>query len=47
MRNEYKIFVRKPEEKGPLGGPGHGWEVKVKLSLCLTNHDLCTGGVEV
>jgi len=26
MRNAYKIFVRKPEGKGPLGRPRHKWE---------------------
>jgi hypothetical protein len=26
MRNVYKILVRKPEGKGPLGKPRHRWE---------------------
>jgi hypothetical protein len=26
LRNEYKILVRKPEGKRPLGRPRHKWE---------------------
>jgi hypothetical protein len=38
MRNTYKILVEYPEGKRSLGRHRHRWEVKVKLSLCLTKH---------
>jgi hypothetical protein len=33
MRNEYKIFVRKPEGERPLGGSIHRWEDNIKMDL--------------
>jgi hypothetical protein len=33
MSNTYKILVRKPKEKRPLGRPRHRWENNIK-----TNH---------
>jgi hypothetical protein len=33
MRNAYKILVRKPEGKRPLGGPKHRWEDNIKITL--------------
>jgi hypothetical protein len=33
MRNAYKIFVRKPEGKRPLGRPRSRWEDNVKMDL--------------
>jgi hypothetical protein len=30
MGNAYRILVRKPEEKRPLGSPGRRWEDNVK-----------------
>jgi hypothetical protein len=33
MRNAYVILVRKPEEKRPLGGPGHRWEDIIRVEL--------------
>jgi hypothetical protein len=26
QRNKYRLLVRKPERKRPLGIPGHRWE---------------------
>ena len=31
--NEYRVLVGKPEEKRPLGRPGHRWEDKIKMHL--------------
>jgi len=31
MRNAYKIFVRKPEGKRPLGRPRCGWEDNIRM----------------
>jgi hypothetical protein len=31
MRNAYKIFVRKPEGKRPLGRPWCGWEDNIRM----------------
>jgi hypothetical protein len=42
MRNAYKIFVRKPEEKRPCGKPRHRWEENVKMSLKETG---CEGWI--
>jgi hypothetical protein len=33
MRNAYKISVRKPEEKRPLGRPRHRWEDNIIMGL--------------
>jgi hypothetical protein len=32
MRNAYKILVRKPEGKRPLGGPRCRWEGNIRMS---------------
>jgi hypothetical protein len=37
MRNAYKILVRKPEWKKPLGRPRHGWEDNIKMGLTEIN----------
>jgi hypothetical protein len=31
-RNAYRILVRKPEEKSPLGRPRHSWVNKMELT---------------
>jgi hypothetical protein len=33
VRNVYKILVRKPEGKRPLGRPRHKWENNIKMDL--------------
>jgi hypothetical protein len=33
VKNEYKILVREPEGKRPLGRTRHRWEDNVKLDL--------------
>jgi hypothetical protein len=33
MRNAYKILVRKPERKRPLGRPGRRWEDNIRMDL--------------
>jgi hypothetical protein len=33
MRNSYKISVRKPEGKGPLGRLRHRWEDSIRIDL--------------
>jgi hypothetical protein len=33
MRSTYKIFVGKPEGKGPLGRHRHRWESNIKVDL--------------
>jgi hypothetical protein len=33
MKNAYKILVRKPEVKRPLGRPRHIWEDNIKMGL--------------
>jgi hypothetical protein len=33
IRNAYKILVRKPEGKGPLGRPRHRWQDNTKMDL--------------
>jgi len=33
MRKAYKILVRKPEGKRPLGRPGHRWESNIRMDL--------------
>jgi len=33
MRNAYRIFVRRPEGKKPVGKPGHRWGDIIKMSL--------------
>jgi hypothetical protein len=32
-RNVYRILVRKPEKKGPLGRPRRRWVDKIKMDL--------------
>jgi hypothetical protein len=32
-RNMYRLLVRKPERKGPLGRPTRRWIDKIKLEL--------------
>jgi len=32
-RGEYRILVRKPEGKRPLGRPRHRWEDNIKMDL--------------
>jgi hypothetical protein len=32
-RNAYRILVRKPEEKRPLGRPRHRWVDNIKMDL--------------
>jgi hypothetical protein len=33
MRNRYKILVRKPETKKPVGSPRREWEDDIKIVL--------------
>jgi hypothetical protein len=33
MRNAYKIFIIKPEEKIPLRKPRHRWDGSIKMDL--------------
>jgi hypothetical protein len=33
IMNAYRILVRKPEGKRPLGGAGHIWEDNIKMNL--------------
>jgi hypothetical protein len=33
MKNAYKILVRKPEGKRPLGRPRHTWDDNIKIDL--------------
>jgi hypothetical protein len=33
MRSAYKILVRKPEGKRPLGGSRHTWEDNIRIDL--------------
>jgi hypothetical protein len=32
-RNAYRILMRKPEGKRPLGRPRRGWEAYIKMDL--------------
>ena len=32
-RNAYRVLVRIPEGKRPLGRPRHGWEDNIKMDL--------------
>ena len=32
-RGVYRVLVRKPEGKRPLGGPRHRWEDNIKMDL--------------
>ena len=32
-RNVYRVVVGQPEEKRPLGRPGHRWEENIKMDL--------------
>jgi hypothetical protein len=36
IRNAYKVFVRKVEEKRSLGRPRHRWEATVKIGITVT-----------
>jgi hypothetical protein len=33
MRNAYKVLIRKPEGKRPLGRPRHIWEDNIRMDL--------------
>jgi hypothetical protein len=33
MRNTYKVLVRKPEGKRPLGRPSRRWEDNIRIDL--------------
>jgi hypothetical protein len=35
MRNTYRLFDRKPEEKRSLGTPRHRWEHNLKLDIWI------------
>jgi hypothetical protein len=35
MRNACTVLVGKPEVKGPLGRPRHGWEVNIIMNMNL------------
>jgi hypothetical protein len=41
-RNVYRVLVRKPEGKRPLGRPRRRWEVGIKMDL----REIGWGGVE-
>jgi len=43
MRNEYKILVRKPEKKRPLGQPRHRWDDNMKMDLGEIGWKVWTG----
>jgi hypothetical protein len=36
IRNEYKIFVGKPEWKRPIGRPRHTWKNNIRMGLSET-----------
>jgi hypothetical protein len=33
MGNTYRVLVRKPERKRPLGRSKHGWEDNIRMDL--------------
>jgi hypothetical protein len=33
MRNAYRILIREPERKRPLGRPRHRWEDNIRMDL--------------
>jgi hypothetical protein len=33
-RGAYRVVVKKPEGKGPLGRPRHRWEYNIEMDLC-------------
>jgi hypothetical protein len=33
MRGAYRILVGKPDGKGPLGRPKHGWDDTTKVNI--------------
>jgi hypothetical protein len=33
IRSAYRVFVGRPEEKGPLGSPRRRWENNIKMHL--------------
>ena len=39
-RNAYRVLVRKPEGKRPLGRPRHRWEDNIKMDLREVGCDL-------
>ena len=41
-RDVYRVLVRKPEGKRPLGRPRHRWEDNIKMDL----HEVGCGGTE-
>jgi hypothetical protein len=41
-RNAYRVLVRKPEGKRPLGRPGRRWEDNIKMHL----RELGWGGMD-
>jgi len=41
-RGVYRVLVRKPEGKGPLGRPSHRWEDDIKMYL----QEVCCGGMD-
>ena len=32
-RSAYRVLVRKPEARRPLGRPGHRWDDSIKMDL--------------
>jgi hypothetical protein len=45
MRNTYKVLVRKPEGKKPLGRPRGGWE-NIKMNSCGSGYGPVAGSCE-
>jgi hypothetical protein len=41
-RGVYRVLVREPEGKRPLGRPGHRWEDNIKMNL----QEVGCGGTE-
>jgi hypothetical protein len=41
MRNEYKVFIRKPEGKRPLGRPRRRWEDNFRMDLREIEWESC------
>jgi hypothetical protein len=39
-RSVYRVLVRNPEDKGPLGRPRHRWEDYIKIDLRETGIDV-------
>jgi hypothetical protein len=36
IKTEYKVLVRKPEEKRPLERPRHRWEDNIRMDITET-----------